>query len=416
MDQGTQSNTAASASPAPFPGFARPTSNTTYTPNQFFDVCLPHRSRGCVRLVALLLRKTLGWCDEEGDPQVVHHVATYADFQEAGINRSMIKSVLKEAMEHHFVQCVREPKQQRAGQEAVSGIYELKWDERPEYIKDPQQFRGFFAGEGNRTYIPNQFFDVVVQREPLAVVKVVGSVIRFSIGFQNKWGHRRQKVSLSYQHIQNYSRMANRTTLSDAIQHALQSNYIRVVERGYFDRNAGKTSKAAVYAIKWLYGEADFTHGWKNVPEDDEPLERSEIRTGNGSKNVPEKRLEKRTDIEIKQRNKTLKQQKMLPAEAAVSFEKLKGTGFDERAARAIAERYPFDRIERQIYWIDQRSIRRNRLGMLRRAIEEDWARPESNTLARGELGQPNIPATAGTFEQVVRNIERRFTGSSPKT
>jgi hypothetical protein len=198
MDQGTQSNTTVGASHAPFPGFARPTSNTTYTPNQFFDVCLPHRSRGCVRLVALLLRKTLGWCDEEGDPQVVRHLATYADFQEAGINRSMIKSVLKEAMEHHFVQCVREPKQQRAGQEAVSGIYELKWDERPEYVKDPRQFRGFFAGEGNRTYIPNQFFDVVVQREPLALVKVVGSVIRFSIGFQNKWGHRRQKVSLSY--------------------------------------------------------------------------------------------------------------------------------------------------------------------------------------------------------------------------
>ena len=53
----------------PFTGFALPTSNTTYTPNQFFDVCLPHYPRGVVRLVAFMIRKTLGWCDEHGHPQ-----------------------------------------------------------------------------------------------------------------------------------------------------------------------------------------------------------------------------------------------------------------------------------------------------------------------------------------------------------
>ena len=52
-----------------FVGFALPTSNTTYTPNQFFDVCLPHSSRGVVRLVGYLIRKTLGWCDEQGRPR-----------------------------------------------------------------------------------------------------------------------------------------------------------------------------------------------------------------------------------------------------------------------------------------------------------------------------------------------------------
>ncbi len=35
-----------------FQGFAPPASNTSYTPNQFFDVCLPYSSRGCLRLVA----------------------------------------------------------------------------------------------------------------------------------------------------------------------------------------------------------------------------------------------------------------------------------------------------------------------------------------------------------------------------
>ena len=53
----------------PFAGFAAPTSNTTFSPNQFFDACLPYSSRGVVRLVAYLIRKTLGWCDSHGIPQ-----------------------------------------------------------------------------------------------------------------------------------------------------------------------------------------------------------------------------------------------------------------------------------------------------------------------------------------------------------
>ncbi len=52
-----------------FDGFLPPVSNTTYTPNQFFDVVLRRGSRGAVRLVAYLIRKTLGWCDSEGCPR-----------------------------------------------------------------------------------------------------------------------------------------------------------------------------------------------------------------------------------------------------------------------------------------------------------------------------------------------------------
>ena len=51
-----------------FRGFELPWSNTTYTPNQFFDVCLPHCSRGAIRVVAYIIRRTLGWCDV-GDPR-----------------------------------------------------------------------------------------------------------------------------------------------------------------------------------------------------------------------------------------------------------------------------------------------------------------------------------------------------------
>lgn len=57
------------AASEPFSGFAAPTSNTTFTPNQFFDVCVPNYSRGVVRLVGFLIRQALGWCDADGNPQ-----------------------------------------------------------------------------------------------------------------------------------------------------------------------------------------------------------------------------------------------------------------------------------------------------------------------------------------------------------
>lgn len=394
-----------------FRGFASPTSNTTYAPNQFFDVCLPRHSRGCVRLVGLLIRKTLGWCDEEGRPQAERHVLSWADFERAGISREMIRGALDEAIQSHFISCVREPKSQKAGQPALSGLYELKWDERPAYIKDPKEFRGFFAGEGNRTYIPNQFFDEVIPHEPLAVVKIVGSVIRFSIGFRNKWGHQRRNVSLSYQHIQNYSLIRDRKSLSAAILHAIGSNYIERVEEGYFDRHAGKLSRAAVYAVKWLNQATDAINSQK-TPPGNVPVElRSEKPTDNGQKNPPEERSEIPTDIEIKQRNKTYKQDKTpsaLAPEAAATFEKLRGEGFDDAAARTIACRFSFDHVERQITWMVGRKVRSNRLGMLRKAIEENWhAPPTGNSL---QLGQPNSHDSRGEdFTGALARIRSRF-------
>src|SRR5438132_807233 len=80
-----------------FAGFAPPISNTTYTPNQFFDVCLPHYSRGVVRLVAYLIRRTLGWCDTDGNPQEEQIQVSYQEFiQRAGISREMIRDSIDE--------------------------------------------------------------------------------------------------------------------------------------------------------------------------------------------------------------------------------------------------------------------------------------------------------------------------------
>jgi len=394
--------------PKVFAGFALPTSNTTYTPNQFFDVCLPYSSRGVVRLVGYLIRQTLGWCDAEGRPKTEQHTVSYEDFQRAGISREMVRAAVHQAVSSHFITCVRKPRPNRAGQPAVSGLYELKWDERGDYIKDPGQFRGFFAGEGNRTYIPNQFFDELLPSESIGVLKVVGSVIRFSIGFQNKWGHRRRNVALSYQHIQNYSHLRDRKTLSAALQHALASNYLERVEEGYFDPDGGRLSKAAVYALKWLYSAAVFPNGQKSLPAGIEAKNRSENPTGNGQKSLPAERSENPTDIEIKQINKTSKQQ----TDVAAAFSKLRGAGFDTTAAQAIASKHPLDQIERQLGWIEFRQVKRTRLGLLRTAIEQDW--PDPTSQGRGKLGQLNLNRPSGaSFGSAIEEAKQRFLSRS---
>jgi hypothetical protein len=112
-----------------FMGSSPPTSNTVYTPNQFFDVGLPYSSRGVVRIVALLIRKTLGWCDEDGNPLAERHALSWNDFEVAGVSRDMIRGAINEAIAGHFIRCVRQPRPKTAGHPYVSGLHELKWDE-----------------------------------------------------------------------------------------------------------------------------------------------------------------------------------------------------------------------------------------------------------------------------------------------
>ena len=135
-----------------FPGFAAPTSNTTFTPNQFFDVCVPNYSRGVVRLVAFLIRQALGWCDAEGNPQHEQIRVSYNQLvTRAGIARSEIRKTLDAALQGGFIDCVHAGQASRAYSPAESASYQLRWDSRPEYIKDPKAFRGFFEGQVNRT-------------------------------------------------------------------------------------------------------------------------------------------------------------------------------------------------------------------------------------------------------------------------
>ncbi len=391
-----------------FTGFAAPTSNTTYTPNQFFDVCLPHYSRGVVRLVAYMIRKTLGWCDEQGNPQQEAIRFSYSELEKyAGVSHSMIRKALEEAVSGRFIRCVQPGKAKSRSESGNSATYELSWDEGGQYIKHPAQFQGFFAGEGNRTYIPNEYFDKLITNESLGLIQVVGTVIRFSIGFSNKFGHRRQRVALAYTDIQRYSKISSPRIVASAIKQAIAQNYIERVEQGYFDPNGGMLSRSAHYAVKW----ADRSHDPAITPKSEAVKNHSEKYSGIDPKSEAADHSEKYSGIQIKQINKTLKQKQELSPEAAASFEKLKEAGFDDAAAETIARQHPFHRVIRQIEWIDGRKVRKNRLGMLRRAIEQDWARPESpsSRLAGMEPGSTEL----GGLEHAVRKIERGWLDST---
>lgn len=417
-----------------FRGYSPPTSSTTYTPNQFFDVVLPHASRGCLRLVAYLIRKTLGWSDEEGNPQNPEAYVSYRELiDRAGISRGAIKDAIQEALDKRFVQCLRFGQPHRPNEEGFSALYSLKWDEREVYVADPDEFDGFFAGNGNLTHIPNDFFDYTIPNEPLAVVQVIGVIIRNTIGWQTKHGMRRQRIELSFSDIMRRTRIGSRTTISNALKAAIDGCHIRRVEHGVFDPNAGAGSKATVYAIRWTDERDDKLptpigqpslfepenadgsksgpgHQSKNWTENPsvQKVDRSstvqKLDWEDGSKSGPtdgtesgpatvqevdSNEFKKRTDIKTTNLNNTPKQQQTDPdvvggsGSLALLIGRLMAEGIEAGAAARLVDNFPAERIMRQLDWLPLREAKSSRTGLLIRAIERDMPRPGVQTSER---------------------------------
>ncbi len=412
-----------------FPGFTTPTSNTTFTPNQFFDVCLRYHSRGVVRLVAYLIRQTLGWCDADGRPLHERVQVSYRELiEKAGISRGVIRRSLDEAIAGGFIECVQAGKASTAHSKAESAHYQLRWDSSPEYKKDPKCFRGFFEGEGNRTDIPNQFFDHLIPHEPLSVVKVVGSVIRFSIGFQARHGRRRQQAALSYRDIERYARIRDTHTLAAAIRNAEQSHYILRLQDGIFDPNAGAQSRPAIFALRWADSSPFYPTG-SISPAATEDGGRFKIPSGTGPKTPAANRFRNPSDIQTKLTKKIVKQQQA-EVETPKAYAILKAEGFSEEAAKKLANKYPSELIRKQIEWLARRAPSRNRLGMLHRAIEENWPAPEElrhaevsqeSEFARnfyaGLAGNPGLPVAEPSHRdlQLAAEFVARLLKAKPK-
>ncbi|HQH25889.1 MAG TPA: hypothetical protein PLP17_00720 [Oligoflexia bacterium] len=435
--------------PSAFSGYPFPSSNTTYTPNQFFDVVLPHSSRGCVRLVAYMLRRTLGWSDKNGNPIEERLTFSYSELvQKAGIARSMIRSCLDEAESRHFIRCVQQGSPNELGVRGKSALYELCFDESGAYTINLAEFQGFFAGSGNRTYIPNAFFDHTVRTEPLAVVRVVGAIIRNTIGFQNKFGHRRQEIRLSFTDLQRITHISSRRTLAEALECAQAHNHITKLELGYFDNDAGRQSTKTLFGLRWemkqavqacagapstvltVEQESEFpSNGSKRIPENaQEPAlkskrtvrkgyraEQFEKDTGNGSKTKPgtvrkgyRQESEKDTGIEIttkitdlnnSNKSQTIAQEDTKGSKVcAAAVQRLVLEGFDANTAEKLSKKHPAQVLIRQCELLPKRNPTKNRLGLLRKAIEEDWPAPGL---------QDTLPATPANPVRRIHRAER---------
>ncbi len=359
-----------------FNGFEHLTANYLYCPNQFFEVCLPHNSRGTVRLVAYMLRKTLGWLDKEGNPIEQNICISYRDLiTEAGISRGSIRKALDDAVAGGFITCIQKGKANGNNQTAETACYSLRWATVNEYHKNPEQFDGFFSGEGYRTPIPNSFFDSVVKQEALSVVKVVGTVLRHTVGYQNQFGGRRQVAPLSYSYILEYTNLSDRTTLSQAIQHAIETGYIRCLQKGGIDLQNSKR-RPSTYAVRWHEQVNHQPNGSKTRPVIGQ---RYKNQTDNGSETRPVGQFKNQTE-EMPLKNNTYKQtdSSVVAVENLESLELLRQAGFDEHVALELSQKRGLQEIKQQIEWLPHRNPERNSLGMLRKAIEADWSKPDS--------------------------------------
>lgn len=356
-----------------FPGFDHLDANYIYCPNQFFHVCLRHYSRGVVRLVAYVLRETLGYLDKNGRPVRQDVRISYSDLSKrAGVSTRAIPKALKDAESGRFIECVTRGVANRLGQRGQAGEYRLRWSGDDDgYTDDPKQFDGFYAGDGHRSPIPNGFFDIVVRQETLAMAKVVGTVLRHTVGYQNQFGGRRPDAPLPYSYIQRFANLGDRTTLAEALKDAVENGYICRASEGYFDPNAGSQSRAAKYAVRWLDDAARQTNTAKTRPAF---TKHGKIPTGNTAGPRPGRDSKNPTDRK-KSSKGTYKQQDVVAGNPR-GYELLVGEGISGHTAIRLSECATAETIQNQIRWLEFRNPA-NRPAMLRRAIEENWSEPE---------------------------------------
>lgn len=389
-----------------FEGFEPLSANYVYCPNQFFDVCLKSNSRGMVRVVAYILRQTLGWLDKNGEPVNQTVEVSYSDLvTKAGISRGAIKKALNQAVALGFIECHQAGKANARNSSGQSSRYTLRWDVGETYQTSHTNFAGFYAGQGNRTPIPNSFFDIVVPNNSLAITKVVGAIIRNSIGYQNQFGHRRQSVALSYSALIKHTCLSDRSTLSSAIKESLKAGFISRVEDGVFDQDL-RIQSPAVYGIRWLSQEQNCLSGSKTRPGEIVDPKGFKNQTRGGSKTRPDERFKNQTSIEKKENN-TNKQQ-LVAAKDKEVHNKLVVAGFSSETATHLISDRGIEVVSRQLEWIDDRKPK-NLLAMLRKAIEQDWEAPERiKAKEKRKDRHEKFARQVAQVEEVSREADRR--------
>ncbi|MEM9753482.1 MAG: hypothetical protein AAF916_08865 [Planctomycetota bacterium] len=385
--------------PGEFVGFERPDANFVFTPNQFLDLCVPRCSRGCVRLVGYMIRHLLGWRDADGEPLYDKVEVSQRELErQARVGKTSINAALTEAEDLGFIQCVKRGRPNSRGKTAISNAWTLRWDDAPDYAETLDAFNGFYRGEGRRTTIPNQFFDRVLPYETHAVVKVVGTVLRHTVGYRNRLtGGTVSQAPLSFTKICEYACMG-RTTLRRTLPLAVNANYIERVSMGRFAA-ASEDRIASVYAIHWSpkRNAPKMAPAKSMGPETERPENgpsptprfRPQERSDNGPSERPENGPTRNKEQIHPQRQQqpaavlleaadvdTIVRREIKQPESSPTVALLEAEGLDRKTAEYLADLRTLSEVRDQIAWLPHRRAMTNRLGLLRRAIEDGYGPP----------------------------------------
>jgi hypothetical protein len=428
----------------PFKGFPDFRSNVTFTPIQFFTLVIPHASRSTIRIVAFVLRQLLGWVDRDGNVTSSELRCSYQDFiEKAGVSRDGIAEAVQEAIDSRYIVPVETPAASEAGKPGRSGVYSLRWDMTGPLTHKPQEFQGFYyppaaldPGPPGSTHpprariarmnVPNVFFDHVIPNERLSVIRVVGALLFYSI----EWGPGGERKRLVTKTVTELSRLARlaRSKTHEALMAARATGYIDQVHRGRYTPGPVPHSTGSTYRIRWCREDPTTPSAPRtradagvacprrsrngNLPKSRSPdpkkprWDQSEIgdlspvRKGGFDQSetkTPEQSEMGNTLILKEETNSVTTTTEAVAAEAAltpqpnsdsqpdsatVAIRCLQEAGFDALTAQRLAAQASVEVIQRQVEWLPLRKPSRNRLGLLRRSIEEDWARPEAPALA----------------------------------
>ncbi|MDB4614160.1 hypothetical protein OAH18_00580 [bacterium] len=337
------------------------------------DHCITTQKRGVVRVTGHVLYQTLRWMDDDGKPVTTDIPASFdAIVNHAGVSRGSVRPSLDISMSEHFIECAQLPSRNRAGSTGRVGEYRIVWADQVTDV-----FAGFYAGEGRRTPVPHAFFTEVIPVEALAVIRVVAAVIRHTAGYTSQFGGRRKTATLSYSALQAYTGLS-RQSLADAIKAAISKGYIVADERGVFSPDQTE-QVASTYRLKWLQKDRSSLKGSKSRPEEIvqkvDQKERFKKLTSVSSKSRPAERFKKLTSN--KETEKETSKQQHVVAENQNSFTMLIDIGFEKKIAQHLSVMRSEEEIQNQIKWMPMRSVNSNALGLLRKAIEENWSKPK---------------------------------------
>ncbi|MGE3312799.1 MAG: hypothetical protein AB7O66_22750, partial [Limisphaerales bacterium] len=184
------------------------------------------------------------------------------------------------------------------------------------------------------------------------------------------------------------------------------------------------------YAIRWvraapkgrLLAREQPVRSGEPPPVGKGAQDRSEKVNGEESEKVNTERI--KTDLKTQETTAPDSTTVSPPAAAVSGIDLLLKAGFDVTTARCLARRRPLEVIQRQIDWLPLRRSTRNRLGLLRRAIEGDWCKPdgapEAEDLQLGRIfarhyyaayhanaGEPAAEPLAKDTEMAARFVDR---------